>query len=65
MSTDQQQIDPFLLSVLACPACDNRPSLAQGALSGQVVLHCAQCGRSYPVDSSIPILLVDHAILPA
>jgi hypothetical protein len=58
MKTDT--IDPDLLGLLACPACDNRPPLtAQGA-----ALVCAQCHRSYPIQEGIPILLVEEATLP-
>lgn len=78
-------VDPELLAILACPACETRPavtlcSLEAGA-AAQVVekyrdkfrdeepvvtdgLHCAACGRVYPIVSDIPVMLVEEA-LPA
>ncbi len=53
-------ISPDLLSLLACPACDDRPALE---LDGETLL-CAQCRRRYPIVDGIPHLLVDEAIEP-
>jgi uncharacterized protein YbaR (Trm112 family) len=55
-------IDPKLLAVLACPACTERPPLMLNE-SGET-LECSQCGRKYPIQDGIPVLLVDHAIQP-
>lgn len=78
-------VDPELLAILACPACEPRPAVKLCALeasaAAQVVekyrdkfrdeepvvkegLHCAVCGRVYPIVSDIPVMLVDEA-LPA
>lgn len=78
-------VDPELLAILACPACEPRPPVTLRALeasaAAQVVekyrdkfrdeepvvregLHCAACGRVYPIVSDIPVMLVDEA-LPA
>ena len=78
-------VDPELLAILACPACEPRPPVTLCALeagaAAQVVekyrdkfrdeepvvregLHCAACGRVYPIVSDIPVMLVDEA-LPA
>jgi uncharacterized protein len=49
-------IDPELLKVLACPACESRPALKEE----KDQLLCTQCGRAYPVRDGIPILLVEE-----
>lgn len=48
-------IDPKLLEILACPACDDRPPVR---LEGDG-LKCDQCGRVYPIRDGIPEMLVD------
>lgn len=78
-------VDPELLAILACPACEARPSvtlcLLEAGAAAQVLekyrdkfrdeepvvtegLHCAACGRVYPIVSDIPVMLVEEA-LPA
>ena len=46
-----------LLELLVCPACkqslEYRPSPES--------LKCTQCGRVYPVEDNIPIMLIDKA----
>lgn len=49
-------IDPTLLSILACPVC--KAPLTQPADDR---LLCTGCGRRYPVDDGIPVLLVEAA----
>lgn len=51
-------LDPKFLAVLACPADDNRPPLRQ---EGETLV-CDQCGRIYPIQDGIPILLPEEAI---
>jgi len=48
-----------LLNILACPACDSRPrvEITNGGLS------CPECGRVYPIENGIPIMLVEKAIM--
>jgi uncharacterized protein YbaR (Trm112 family) len=53
-------LDPELLKILACPACDDRPPLR---LDGETLV-CDKCRRVYPVREGIPILLVDEAAIP-
>lgn len=53
-------IDPKLLDVLACPACDERPPVR---LEGET-LRCDACGRAYPIRDGIPDMLVESAIMP-
>ncbi len=51
-------LDPKLLEILACPACEDRPPVE---LKGEK-LYCAKCKRSYPVRDGIPVMLVDEAV---
>lgn len=44
-----------ILVLLACPVCHG----ALSAADNQVL--CAQCGRRYPVEDGIPVLLADRA----
>ena len=48
-------IDKELLAVLACPAC--RGDVA--CRDNRIV--CVRCGRKYPIENGIPIMLVDKA----
>ena len=48
-----------LLAILACPAC--RGDIA---LDGNWLV-CASCGRRYPIEDGIPIMLIERAELPA
>ena len=78
-------VDPELLAILACPACESRPAVTlcalEAAAAAQVAekyrdkfrdeepvvkdgLHCAVCGRVYPIVSDIPVMLVDEALPP-
>ncbi|HVA26449.1 MAG TPA: Trm112 family protein [Chloroflexota bacterium] len=50
-------IDPKLLEILACPACDTRPPVRQE----DDRLICDQCKRRYPIRDGIPVMLVDEA----
>ena len=51
-------LNPDLLAILACPACDERPPLE---LRGDYLV-CRQCQRAYPIRDEIPILLVEEAL---
>ncbi|WP_119323625.1 Trm112 family protein [Capsulimonas corticalis] len=53
-------LDPKLLEILACPACDDRPPLR---LEGETLV-CDECHRVYPIHDGIPILLPDEALQP-
>ncbi len=55
---NEEKVPDKLLEVLACPACSKRPRVEM-AENG---LRCPQCGRVYPVQDGIPIMLVDKAI---
>ena len=54
-------LEPWLLEVLACPAC--RSPLREHAGPESAELLCTGCGRAYPVRDGIPVLLVDEARL--
>ena len=51
-------LNPDLLAILACPACDDRPPLA---LRGDYLV-CNQGRRAYPIRDEIPILRVEEAL---
>ena len=53
-------IDSALLSILACPACDDRPPLRE---EGETLV-CDKCHRVYPVRDGIPVLLPEEATIP-
>lgn len=53
-------LDPKLVNILACPACDERPPLR---LVGETLV-CDQCRRVYMIRDGIPILLPEEAIQP-
>jgi uncharacterized protein len=53
-------IDPDLLSILACPLCDDRPPLRE---QGDYLV-CSRGGHGYPVVDGIPHLLPEDAIAP-
>ncbi len=48
----------WLLEILGCPACDDRPALDQTDDG----LRCSTCGRVYPVVDGLPILVADTEI---
>jgi len=53
-------LDPKLVQILACPACDTRPPLRE---VGDTLV-CDVCRRVYPVRDGIPILLPEEAAIP-
>lgn len=46
-----------ILDLLACPACESRPKVDPVADG----LRCPRCGRTYPIEDGIPIMLVERA----
>jgi uncharacterized protein YbaR (Trm112 family) len=58
-------LDPQLLEILACPSDDHAP-LRVGTPDDPDadVLTCTSCGRQYPVNDGIPVLLLDEATEP-
>jgi uncharacterized protein YbaR (Trm112 family) len=51
-------VDPELLSILACPL-DKQPVTRQGNY-----LVCQECQRHYPIRDGIPVMLIDEALTP-
>jgi uncharacterized protein YbaR (Trm112 family) len=59
------QLDPRLMDILACPSDDHAPLQAGTPDDPDAdVLTCTSCGRRYPVQDGIPVLLLDEATLP-
>ena len=54
-SLEDAMVNPELLKILACPACQK--GLAE---EGEQLL-CRGCGRRYPVRNGIPVMLVEEA----
>ena len=52
-------INPELLQILACPACEDRPHIKLKNDS----LICEKCKRAYPIKDGIPVMLVDQATI--
>lgn len=53
-------LDPWLLQVLACPACHSPVRVDEAASE----LVCNGCGLAYPVRDAIPVMLADEARRP-
>ena len=57
--TASQTLDPWFLSLLACPGCTEHHAVTLD--TAQNTLNCA-CGRyAFPIRDGIPILLVEEA----
>jgi uncharacterized protein YbaR (Trm112 family) len=58
-------LDPQLLEILACPSDDHAP-LRPGTPTDPDadVLTCTACGRQFPVNDGIPVLLLEEATEP-
>lgn len=50
-------IEPALAEVLVCPV--DKAELTEDEEAAR--LECTECGRRYPVEDGIPIMLVDKA----
>lgn len=57
------ELDQQLLDILACPSPDHAP-LRPGTADDPDAefLTCTSCGRTFPVQGGIPVLLLDEAI---
>ncbi|MBI4913664.1 MAG: Trm112 family protein [Acidobacteria bacterium] len=55
-------LDPRLLAILCCPA-DHENAPCRGDLEEREDgLLCGKCGRLYPIEEGIPVMLVDRAV---
>ena len=54
-------VDPALLEILVCPACRTPVRVVKDGTA----LKCDTCGRVYPIQDDIPIMLVDEATIEA
>lgn len=53
-------VDKELLEILACPVCKTPvEEVREGA-----GLRCESCGRIYPVEGDIPVMLIEEAENP-
>lgn len=58
-------LDPQLLEILACPSDDHAPLRAGTPADPEAdALTCTSCGRQFPVNDGIPVLLLDEAVTP-
>jgi uncharacterized protein YbaR (Trm112 family) len=46
-----------VLTMLACPVCHGKLAIDNGRVC------CEQCGRRYPIEDEIPILLAERAVI--
>jgi uncharacterized protein YbaR (Trm112 family) len=53
-------IEPWLREILRCPKCKGELVDATGP-SGAAELQCHTCSLGYPLESGVPVLLVDLA----
>ena len=59
------QLDPQLMDILACPSDDHAPLHAGTPDDPDAdALTCTSCGRQFPVQDGIPVLLLDEATPP-
>lgn len=61
-SGNEPAVAPELLEKLACPACAERPPVR--LVAGPAVA-CTRCGRRYPIQDGIVVMLPDEAELPS
>lgn len=58
-------LDPQLLEILACPSDDHAPLRVGTPADPEAdALTCTSCGRQFPVNDGIPVLLLDEATPP-
>jgi uncharacterized protein YbaR (Trm112 family) len=55
----EQMIEPWLREILRCPRC--KGELTDTTTASGTELQCPACRLGYPIDSGIPVLLVDLA----
>jgi uncharacterized protein YbaR (Trm112 family) len=57
-------LSPNLLQILVCPVCYHGLDAGPSA-SAHAWLHCSGCGRYYPVQDGIPVMLEQRSTLEA
>jgi len=57
-------ISEKLLSILGCPACEERPGLIHETGEKGEFLRCRECSRRYPVRDGVPLMLIEEAVEP-
>jgi uncharacterized protein YbaR (Trm112 family) len=55
-------LSPNLIQILVCPVCHHGLDVGPGS-SSHAWLHCTGCGRYYPVQDGIPVMLEQRASL--
>lgn len=53
--------DDRVSELFACPACEGGLRVESGAAPH---ISCANCGRMYPIEDGIPVLIAERATLP-
>ena len=68
MSQTPTTIEPWLREILRCPQCKGELTDVRGTEGAEVAegaelteLQCPACGLGYPIESGVPVLLVDLA----
>ena len=54
-------VDARLLEILCCPAQEGGEACHGDLKEGPAGLLCLKCGRLYPVEDGIPVMLQDKA----
>jgi uncharacterized protein YbaR (Trm112 family) len=54
-------LDPRLLEILCCPADGEGERCFGNLTEREDGLLCAKCGRLYPIEEGIPVMLVERA----
>ena len=54
-------LDPRLLELLCCPAFEDGADCHGDLEERPLGLFCLKCGRLYPVEDGIPVMLQDKA----
>jgi uncharacterized protein YbaR (Trm112 family) len=63
VSQSQQTIEPWLRGIIRCPQCKGELTDAVHSSGDAAVaeLRCATCRLAYPIESGVPVLLIDLA----
>jgi uncharacterized protein YbaR (Trm112 family) len=63
VSQSQHTIEPWLRGIIRCPKCKGEltDGVHTSAESSMSELRCATCLLAYPIESGVPVLLIDLA----